>query len=273
MRTRVERQNMRKRASKFRRADGFRVRLGTQIIALLSAFGFLSITAWRLTLSENVTPQEWIIFGTFAAFVVGDRLNTIVALVGEREREEIFRRAHDEIMNISLRNTGVTLLGTPSDGLRRMMRAMETDGLNLRDCIFRVTANASYRHTDDYRKYLGVLDKFIQNNGRYIAVGNPAGLADSDPHARLSAPNFSVFVAEIAIPVVNFVIIEYSGGAKEVLFGWDYDNIQLGHVFITRNTDLVVYFELLFASLTAKSTPMSRPPSSRPTPPASTAAG
>ena len=58
------------------------------------------------------------------------------------------------------------------------------------------------------------------------------------------------------MPLVNFIIIEGKVGGKEALFGWGlHDEERLGAVFLSRNSNVVGYFEKYFEALKGRSAP------------------
>lgn len=58
------------------------------------------------------------------------------------------------------------------------------------------------------------------------------------------------------MPLVNFIIIERKVGGKEALFGWGlHDEERLGAVFLSRNRNVVGYFEKYFEALKGRSAP------------------
>jgi hypothetical protein len=228
-----------------------------------AAFGAVAIELYR---KGNKDLSAWAVVLTLAVFVVAERLGSMVLHLANSERERVQQDANSERdrrlqevwqeqRSIMLSKGDIFDLGVPANGLRWLTNALNGNAVYVRDLMIRVNKNASFSDKDAYEKYLATIISFLGNGNRYVVIGNEAGLLSStqwvtehfDDHNRANYVR-RVTNDKLNFPIVNCVILEYLDNTKEVLFGWDFDNTDVCHVFLTRAPGLVNYFEGLFSA-------------------------
>ena len=235
------------------RDKAFRGRLLAQIGSLLLVALFVcGAVIGMLNRPSTTTFSEWSLLLTFAAFIAGERLNGLVSLYSERNREETLWQSAQDVRTLVVQGVRVTRLGSTIDGFQWLIRAIKSDGVHIRDTIFRVRKNISYHSKTLRTEYEEAVKTFIGAGNRYVAIGNAAGLEIANPliEQNAASPNFVAMQLPLNYPVINFVIIQYGNTKpKEVLFGWDYDDFALGSVFLSAEPVIVDHFEELFSAL------------------------
>jgi hypothetical protein len=194
-------------------------------------------------------------FYGLCVFVLTERIASIVTSGADSERD-----CKTNNVAIAIKSQGdLHDLGLPADGLQWISNGLEGkngQAIFVRDLIVRANKNASFSNKPVYDEYLKTVTKFINSGYRYVIVGNKNGLLASDDHVNQARDELfrgSNYVrrltkGDLQFPIVNCVILEYASGVKEVMFGWDFDNTEACHVFLTRSCDVVNYFERLFAA-------------------------
>jgi hypothetical protein len=244
------------------------------VFLAISAFAAVGFEFYR---DNNKDLGAWSILIALCVFVVTERIAAIIShyLKGDREREldrmwadlkseldgvredltSTLENICKDLRNTILSKSDIFDLGLPADGLRWVSNALNGDAVHVRDLMVRANKNASFADKKAYTTYLEDVEQFLERGYAYIVLGNDSGLLASDSwiiehydkHDRVNYVR-RVTRDDIHFPIVNCVIIDHKDRRKEVLFGWDFDNTDVCHVFLSRSPALIRYFETLFAA-------------------------
>jgi len=112
------------------------------------------------------------------------------------------------------------------------------------------------RNADSASKsVLDLYRSFFSNNGKIwtdaVSINELTGPRyRSISIAAQSEPDHRIVLLRHSIPVLNFTIIDFGSGRKEVLFGWNYSTRSASkNLFLSDETELIRSFESYFESL------------------------
>jgi hypothetical protein len=224
------------------------------LFLIITVFGllgiFVSVRYEKMNLSESV-------FAAIIFFFLTERLlDVILAYISKNHLSAV----NNSIMTLAqslATSDNLIVFERPVDAMNYIKSHLQ-NARSVQDTFFRVGAHLTYKKSgDEAVAYLESLSTAVRQGCRFTGIVTDASMELYDYFRTKAGKNYSFHnLKSGGTPLLNVTIVEYYGGQKELLFGWDYDSLDDGLVFATKSERAVSYFNSYFQCLLKECQPV-----------------
>lgn len=226
----------------------------SMILFCVTVVAFLAILYqfWVNPDSKKDVPLL-LLLGTFGFLVVSDRLCSLLTdIVSDNEYKQV-RENLERFPGLLAGRHDVVTFSNALDTLKYCLAVCPL-AIEVKNTVLRYgIRNSVSPYSELYSQWLSTKKKSIDSSCPWTEIVS-AHLCNSDPQVKfIEQVNTGVsryqisYIDDAEKPMIQMTIFTFKDGSKEILFGHEFANMRQGVAFLTRNREIINYFESYFA--------------------------
>lgn len=210
------------------------------IVGLIGVYAALKLQ--KVTLSEGVLIA-------IILFFVSERVSDIIVTYASRSRSIFLQNSINVLSTLIQDSADLIVFERPADAMNYIQSNFQR-ARRIQDTFFRSSPQLSYSHSPDADRYMKSLVAAINAGCRFTGILTDMSVEMQEIIRQKAKRNYQLLRMDHRdTPLLNITLIDFYGGEKSVLFGWDYESLDEGYVFATSSKEAYDYFTSYYRAL------------------------